>query len=83
MPKQAHMADLQAKAAAQNLLLALDGKPASARFKVELICIVNSLSRGRPGLPRSQALRRFLPSMRLFHRAKRHFEGHYLKAFRE
>ncbi|MGL6203913.1 MAG: NAD(P)/FAD-dependent oxidoreductase, partial [Giesbergeria sp.] len=43
MPKQAHMADLQAQAAAANLLAALAGRPATARFKVELACIIDSL----------------------------------------
>jgi sulfide:quinone oxidoreductase len=81
MPKQAHMADLQAKAAAENLLLALDGKPASARFKIELICIVDTLS---GGILVYRDLKRSIlfPSLRLFHWAKRYFEGHYLKIFR-
>lgn len=82
MPKQAHMADLQAVAAARNLLLALDGKPVSARFKVELICIVDTIDKGilvYRDLKRSI----LLPSSRLFHWAKRYFEGHYLKAFRK
>ncbi len=82
MPKQAHMADLQAKAAAENLLLALDGKAPTARFKIELICIVDTLDRGilvYRDLKRSV----LLPSCRLFHWAKRFFESHYLKAFRK
>ena len=81
MPKQAHMADLQARAAAENLLLALDGKPATARFKIELICIVDTVDKGimvYRDLKRSL----LLPSSRLFHWAKRYFEGHYLKAYR-
>jgi sulfide:quinone oxidoreductase len=81
MPKQAHMADLQARAAAENLLLALDGKPASARFKIELICIVDTVDKGimvYRDLKRSL----LLPSSRLFHWTKRYFEGHYLKAYR-
>jgi sulfide:quinone oxidoreductase len=81
MPKQAHMADLQARAAAENLLLALDGKQASARFKIELICIVDTVDKGimvYRDLKRSL----LLPSSRLFHWAKRYFEGHYLKAYR-
>jgi len=82
MPKQAHMADLQAKAAAENLLLALDGKPASARFKIELICIVDTIDKGI--LVYRDLKRSFLlPSSRLFHWAKRYFEGHYLKIFRQ
>ena len=81
MPKQAHMADLQAKAAAENLLLALDGKPASARFKIELICIVDTVDKGimvYRDLKRSL----LLPSSRLFHWAKRYFEGQYMKTYR-
>ena len=82
MPKQAHMADLQAKAAAQNLLLSLAGRPVSARFKIELICIVDTIDKGilvYRDLKRSV----LLPSSRLFHWAKRYFEGHYLKVFRK
>jgi sulfide:quinone oxidoreductase len=45
MPKQAHMADLQARAAAANLLAALAGRKPTARFKVELACIIDSLDR--------------------------------------
>ena len=81
MPKQAHMADLQAKAAAENLSLALEGKPPTARFKIELICIVDTIDKGilvYRDLKRSW----LLPSSRLFHWAKRYFEGHYLKEFR-
>ncbi len=82
MPKQAHMADLQAKAAAENLLLALDGKSPTARFKVELICIVDTLSEGIL-VYRDMQRSLLLPSSRLFHWAKRYFEGHYLRAFRQ
>jgi sulfide:quinone oxidoreductase len=81
LPKQAHMADLQAKAAAENLLLALDGKAPTARFKIELICIVDTLSKGI--LVYRDLKRGFLlPPSRLMHWAKRYFEGHYLKVFR-
>lgn len=82
MPKQAHMADLQARVAAENLLLALDGKPVSARFRIELICIVDTIDKGI--LVYRDLKRSFLlPSWRLFHWAKRYFEGHYLKVFRK
>lgn len=82
MPKQAHIADLQAKAAAKNLLLALEGKPACERFKIELICIVDSIDKGI--LVYRDLKRSFLlPSSRLFHWAKRYFERHYLKTFRK
>lgn len=82
MPKQAHMADLQAKAAAENLLLSLAGKPVSARFKIELICIVDTIDKGIL-VYRDMKRSILLPSTRLFHWAKRFFEGHYLKVFRK
>jgi sulfide:quinone oxidoreductase len=81
LPKQAHMADLQAKAAAENLLLALEGKTPTARPKAELICIVDSVDAGI--LVYRDAQRSWLlPSSRIFHWAKRFFERHYLRAFR-
>ena len=82
LPKQAHMADLQAKAASENLLLALDGKPPSAIPKPELICIVDTVDSGilvYRDLKRSW----LMPPSRVFHWAKRYFEGHYLRVFRE
>ena len=81
MPKQAHMADLQAKAVAENLLLVLAGKAPVAKPKTELICIVDTMDSGilvYRDIKRSWVL----PSSRLFHWAKRFFEGHYLRAFR-
>lgn len=81
MPKQAHMADLQAKAVAENLLLALAGKDPVAKPKTELICIVDTMDSGilvYRDINRSWVL----PSSRLFHWAKRYFEGHYLRVFR-
>jgi sulfide:quinone oxidoreductase len=81
LPKQAHMADLQAQAAAENLLLALDNKPPAAKPRPELICIVDSVDTGMlvyRDLKRSM----MLPSSKVFHWAKRYFETHYLRAFR-
>lgn len=81
MPKQAHMADLQAKAVAENLLLALAGKDPVAKPKTELICIVDTMDSGilvYRDIKRSWVL----PASRLFHWAKRYFEGHYLRVFR-
>ena len=46
MPKQAHMADLQAAAAARNLVGEFNGTQMDAGFKVELICIVDSIRWG-------------------------------------
>ncbi len=82
MPKQAHMADLQARAAVKNLLLALQGQEPSTRFKVELICIVDTIDQGIL-VYRDEKRSLLFPSLRLFHWAKRYFEGHYLRAFRE
>jgi sulfide:quinone oxidoreductase len=82
LPKQAHIADLQAKAAAENLLLTLAGKPPVARFKVELICIVDTLDRGIL-IYRDEKRALILPPCRLFHWAKRFFEWRYLRPYRK
>ncbi|OIQ96140.1 NADH dehydrogenase-like protein [mine drainage metagenome] len=81
LPKQAHMADLQARAAAENLLLALAGKAPAARPRTELICIVDSVDVGIL-VYRDPKRNWVLPSSRLFHWAKRYFEQHYLREFR-
>ena len=81
MPKQAHMADLQATAAARNIALDLAGRPATEKFKVELLCIIDSLDKGilvYRGEKRSLAL----PSMRALHWTKRIFERIYLRRLR-
>ncbi|MEW6415743.1 MAG: FAD-dependent oxidoreductase [Pseudomonadota bacterium] len=80
LPKQAHMADLQAKAAAENLLAALDGKPPVARPKAELICIVDTLDRGIL-VYRDEKRALILPPCRLFHWVKRFFEWMYLRPY--
>jgi len=81
MPKQAHMADLQAAAAAENLLADLDGREAGATFKVELICIVDAIDQGTL-VWRTPERNVLLPSTRLFHWAKRGFEWNYLRQYR-
>jgi sulfide:quinone oxidoreductase len=81
MPKQAHMADLQAAAAAQNLLAGLRGQAASATFKVELLCIIDGLTQGTL-VWRTPERNIILPPMRLLHWAKRWFEGLYLRKYR-
>ena len=81
MPKQAHMADLQAAAAAENVLAGLCGQAPSATFKVELICIIDALDHGTLVFRNAQR-QIILPSTRLFHWAKRYFEGAYLKKYR-
>jgi len=82
LPKQAHIADLQAKAAAENLLLALAGKPSVAHFKPELICIVDTLDRGIL-VYRDEKRALILPPCRLLHWAKRFFEWQYLRPYRK
>lgn len=81
MPKQAHMADLQAAAAAENVLAGLNGQTPTATFKVELICIIDALDHGTLVF-RNEQRQIILPSTRLFHWAKRYFEGVYLKKYR-
>jgi sulfide:quinone oxidoreductase len=81
MPKQAHMADLQAAAAAENLLGDLQGRRLNATFKVELICIVDAIDHGTL-IWRTPKHNWLLPSSRLFHWAKRGFEWHYLRQYR-
>ena len=81
LPKQAHMADLQAQAAVRNLLATLKGEPATATFKAELICIVDSYDAGML-VYRSERRSFMLPSSRAMHWSKRYFESHYLKAIR-
>ena len=81
LPKQAHMADLQAQAAAENLALALAGKPPFAKPRPELICIVDSVDTGML-VYRDTKRSMMLPSSKVFHWAKRYFETHYLRAFR-
>ena len=81
MPKQAHMADLQAAAAAENVLAGLRGQTPTATFKVELMCIIDALSQGTL-VWRTPTRNIILPPSRLFHWAKRWFEGMYLRKYR-
>ncbi|NBD95676.1 MAG: FAD-dependent oxidoreductase [Gammaproteobacteria bacterium] len=81
MPKQAHMADLQAEAAANNLVAELQGGSASATFKSELMCIVDLYDRGIL-VTRHEGGNRVLPPMRTMHWAKRLFEWRYLRQYR-
>ena len=81
LPKQAHMADLQAAAAADNLLNELQGKPAQAGFKIELICIVDTNAQGIL-VSRTESSAWLLPPSRLFHWMKRGFEHLYLRKYR-
>lgn len=81
MPKQAHMADLQAEAAAKNVVAELTGKPADATFKVELMCIVDSNTKGML-VSRTEQKNLMLPNCRVFHWLKRGFEWWYLRQYR-
>jgi sulfide:quinone oxidoreductase len=81
MPKQAHMADLQAAAAAENLIAGLNGQPQESTFKVELICIIDAIDHGTL-VWRTPQRNVILPATRLFHWAKRWFEGRYLRQYR-
>ena len=80
-PKQAHMADLHAKAAAQNLLDGLAGRPQQAGFVPELACIIDSGAQGTLVL-RNPQRNLVLPPLRLMHWAKRAFEARYLRQYR-
>jgi sulfide:quinone oxidoreductase len=79
-PKQAHMADLQAEAAVNNLIARMQGKPETQGFKTELICIVDSLDTG--SLVFRRANRTFMLKTVALHWAKVMFEWNYLRAYR-
>lgn len=81
MPKQAHMADLQAAAAAKNALDNLDGQDSSHTFKVELMCIVDSNNKGMY-ISRNLKGGLILPNLRLMHVAKKVFGWWYLRQYR-
>ena len=80
MPKQAHMVDLQAEAAAENLLAELDGRIPNKTFKVELLCIVDSLDAGML-IRRTKKGSLSLPALGVMHNAKAFFESWYLRRF--
>ena len=81
MPKQAHMADLQARAAVGNLLAEFRSEAPRKTFKVELVCIVDAMDRGM-SVAGTEKHNLMLPSSRLFHWLKRAFEWWYLRPFR-
>ncbi|HDK38531.1 MAG TPA: NAD(P)/FAD-dependent oxidoreductase [Thiolapillus brandeum] len=82
MPKQAHMADLQAEAAAANLLAEMKGQEPSATFKAELVCIIDSYDTGMM-VYRTEKRNLVTPAFSALHWAKRLFEWHYLREFRK
>jgi len=81
IPKQAHMADLQAEAAARNMIGELNGTSIDATFKVELICIVDSNNKGML-VSRTEHKNFMLPASIIFHWIKRGFEWWYLRQYR-
>ncbi|MDQ2069066.1 NAD(P)/FAD-dependent oxidoreductase [Natronospira bacteriovora] len=81
MPKQAHMADLQAAAAAKNMHAELNGREPEATFKAELMCIVDSMDKGML-VARSEKRNWVLPRSRLWHWSKSLFEKKYLRQYR-
>lgn len=81
LPKQAHMADLQAAAAAKNIIAEFNGQPVTHTFKVELVCIVDSLNSGIL-VARTKKLNIILPRMRIFHWLKRFFEWWYIRQYK-
>lgn len=81
LPKQAHMADLQAEAAVKNLLGEFRGDAPSATYRPELICIVDTKTSGIL-VKRTEKNNVMLPSMPVFHWAKRAFEWWYLRPYR-
>jgi len=81
LPKQAHMADLQAEASARNLLDEFAGKTPTATYKVELMCIVDSRNKGMY-ISRTEKSGIVLPATILLHWAKRFYEWMYLRQYR-
>ena len=82
LAKQAHQADLQAEAAAANIVDEMQGAAPTHNFKAELICIVDTLDSGIM-VYRKGDRTFFMPMSKLGHWAKRIFEGLYLKAYRK
>lgn len=81
LAKQAHQADLQAKAAAANIAASLVGREPATEFKSELVYIVDTLESGIL-VYRSPARNFVSPQTRLFHWAKRAFEKQYVMDYR-
>lgn len=81
LPKQAHMADLQAEAAVTNLLDEFAARPPQATYKAELMCIVDSRNSGLL-ITRSEKGGLMLPGGIFMHWVKRLFEWWYLRKYR-
>ena len=81
-PKQAHMADLQARAAAKNIIDGFAGKPATHTFKYELACIIDSNDKGTL-VYRNEKRTFVIPANFLLHKAKMFFEWLYLRGYKK
>lgn len=82
-PKQAHMADLQAEAAAKNCIAVLNNQAPKATFKTELICIIDTLNNGNLVFRAQDSMfKQFMMKMPPLHWAKVFFEKLYLKPYR-
>lgn len=81
LPKQAHLADLQAVTAADNIASELAAKTVTQRFRPELVCIVDTLDRGIL-VYRDSKRAWMLPPLRFMHWAKLLFERFYLRGYR-
>jgi len=79
-PKQAHMADLQAEAAARNILNRIDNADDQHTFKTELICIIDSNATGT--MVYRDPKRTLQMKGKPFHWAKSLFEWNYLRPYR-
>ncbi len=79
--KQAHMAELQAHAAAINLYDNLHGRPARARFRTELLCIVDTLDSGM-AISRFPRMSFILPPSKSMHWLKLFLEWKSLHKYR-
>ncbi|PIE07937.1 MAG: pyridine nucleotide-disulfide oxidoreductase [Rhodobacterales bacterium] len=82
LAKQAHQADLQAEAAVANIADQMAGREPGHDFKSELVCIIDTADKGILVF-RGHRFSVTLPPLRLFHWAKRAFEGRYLRAYRK
>lgn len=81
LAKQAHQADLQAVAVAENIAAELRGELAEHGFKSELACIVDGLDSGMLVYRRGKRII-VLRRLRLLHWAKHRFEQRYLRQLR-
>ena len=81
LPKQAHMADLQAATASKNLLDEMSGGNADKTFRTELVCVVDDLNTGIL-VARTAKHSLVLPPMRALHWSKTFLEWRCLRKYR-